>query len=125
MHEENDTYYAVEKLTPKLWRRRMKDGSGAYYMHWCPGCKHAHTYPVGSRSAPNWNFDGNIEAPSFTPSMLIFRPAHNDGEFNHPQESICHYYLTAGVINYQNDCRHELAGKQGVDPGAISDDYGW
>lgn len=121
MHEETEVYYAVEKLTPKLWRRRMKDGKGAYYMHWCPGCKHAHTYPVGPVHTTNWNFDGNIDAPSFSPSMLIFMPAHDD----RPQESICHYYLTAGVINYQPDCRHDLAGRQGVDPGAIPEDYGW
>src|SRR4051812_42450419 len=93
----------LEKLTPFLWKR------GPNYLHWCQGCKCGHTYPTARINGPNWAFNDKPESPSFTPSMLIYTPAHNrkDGTVR-PQETICHYYVTDGEIRYQPDCRHDL-----------------
>lgn len=81
-----------------------------YLMHhaggpaiWCPGCKCLHPYrleaPKGS-SWPTWTWDGNVEKPSFKPSMLINK--------HHPQMR-CHFHVTAGQIIYCSDCHHELS----------------
>jgi hypothetical protein len=108
------------KHTPFLWQR------GPNYLHWCPGCKCGHVYPTKRINGPNWEFNNNVESPSFNPSMLIFMPEHtrSDGTKS-PQKSICHYYLTNGVINYQGDCEHELAGRQKVALEPIPEDYGF
>ena len=62
---------------------------------WCPACDEPHMFDH------RWTFDGNHEAPTFTPSML----ADKDGPMR------CHSFLTAGVWNYLADCKHAHAGK--------------
>ena len=109
----------VEKLSPVLWRRQYPNGM-EIYLHWCPGCKSGHVYHVGNSSGPTWSFNGNFEQPSFTPSMRRFTPAH-DGE---PEQTDCHYFVTAGKILYCSDSRHSLSG-QTVDLPPIPEDYGF
>lgn len=108
----------TEKLTPFLWRK------GEYYLHWCQGCKYGHLYQTDPSRSPSWNFNGDIERPSFSPSMRIYTPAHNDGEFAHPEQTICHYFVTDGQIQYCDDSRHELKG-QTLPLEPIPEDYGF
>lgn len=118
-----DRYNPTEKLSPFLWRKSLReDPAKAYYLHWCPACKHGHTYPVGGirDGGPNWSYNDNSEQPSFSPSMLIFMPAGR----GFGQRTICHYYLTNGQIQYQGDCPHALAG-QTVPMEPIPEDYGF
>lgn len=46
------------------------------WMHWCPACRRPHVFaverPSTSPSAARWSFDGNVEKPTFSPSMLIY-----------------------------------------------------
>lgn len=89
------------QLTPKL-HARVSD-SQKTYLFWCPGCEEVHGLPV--RNDPNdgvhpsWTFDGNLEAPTFRPSLL------------HPHKPVCHLFITGGRIHFQNDCDHALTGK--------------
>jgi hypothetical protein len=48
-----------------------------------------------------WTFDGNLEAPTFTPSFL-----HSWGT-----GKVCHYNLIAGWLQFCPDSTHGLAGK--------------
>lgn len=124
-HDETIVYRAVEKLTPVLWRRTRKDGQGAYYLHWCQGCGHAHTYPVGKAYSTNWKFNDNIQSPSFEPSMLIYMPEHTDSDgVLHRQRTRCHYYVTNGEIRYQGDCPHQYSG-QNLPLQPIPENYGF
>lgn len=122
---ESLVYHETEKLTPCLWRKRRKDGRGAYYAHWCPGCKHCHSYPVGDAFTTNWTFDGNVVLPSFRPSMRIYIPERRreDGTVI-PEYTTCHYYLIDGILQYQGDCRHEYSGKT-IPMEPIPEDYGF
>ena len=70
---------------------------GDRLFHYCPGCKGLD--PVFFDRG--WTWDGNTEAPTFFPSFK-----HTNG-----QGAVCHYVLTAGVLQYQSDCTHELAGQ--------------
>jgi hypothetical protein len=76
---------------------------------WCPGCKHAHTIPFINAPPPApttpclWCFDGNVMCPTISPSLRVMTL---DGK-----ESDCHVVITKGILNYQADCKHELAGK--------------
>ena len=92
-------------MSHKVWR--VKDGEGdERYVFLCPGCGYGHVYYVkhGKNSNPNlptWTFNGDMERPSFTPSLLNY----GDGVMR------CHLYVTDGMIYFCSDCEHELSGK--------------
>ena len=104
--------------------RRAQGG----YVHWCPGCKHAHYIRTdGEGSGPRWTFDGNVEAPTFGPSVRIFTPAHIDEDDGpQPERTDCHYFVKAGQIEFCGDSAHALAGQTVPLPdlGGMAD-YGW
>lgn len=91
--------------------RRSTEG----YHHWCPACKHMHRLP------DSWQFNGDLEKPTFTPSFLhrghkrVFVDGRWTGEWvmdsaGKPIKQVCHYILTNGVLNFCGDCTHEMAG---------------
>ena len=96
--------------------RRSSDGVVGF---WCPGCDEAHFVSV----APGgWTWDGNAEAPTFSPSVLVRSGHHADRkkpcwcDFNreHPGESrfkcgVCHSFVRGGRIEFLSDCTHPLA----------------
>lgn len=67
------------------------------YVFYCPGCKTLHQFDS------RWRFDGDYEHPTFTPSLLMYGPA--------PDRGRCHLFLKQGMIQFLNDCQHELAGQ--------------
>ena len=71
----------------------------------CPACKCSHGVPIDG--ARKWDFNGNMESPSLSPSILI-----SYGGANPPDRSnICHCFIRNGNIEYCSDCSHDLAGK--------------
>jgi len=68
-------------------------------MFYCPGCEISHVFYVGVPNYPSWIFNGNLDKPTFTPSLLNF------GRIR------CHLFLTDGVLRFLSDCGHKLAGK--------------
>lgn len=101
----------MSRVSSKL--RRRTDG----YAHWCPACGELHPLP------DSWKFDGNLESPTFTPSFkhtgkqaIVDARGEWTGEWRCDAEGkaldgVCHYVLTAGVLNFCGDCTHEMAGK--------------
>jgi hypothetical protein len=79
------------------------------WAHYCPGCKHQHTFHV--ETAPHWKFNGDQARPTFTPSMRVYIPAFEHEGKTRPERTICHYHLVKGRIRFLNDSRHELKGK--------------
>ena len=71
------------------------------YAHYCPGCDHMHSFYVDQPFPENgarWTFNGDLEKPSFSPSMNI----GNDW---------CHYYLTSGELRFSTCHGHKLGGQ--------------
>lgn len=66
---------------------------------WCPGCKYAHPFDLS-----RWRFDGNTEAPTFSPSLLCNAGISND-------KHRCHAFVRNGKWEFQQDCFHELRGQ--------------
>ena len=66
-----------------------------------------------------WSFNGNVERPTFTPSVKITgKQRITDGLANgnaaptgKALDGCCHYILTDGVLNFCGDCTHALVGK--------------
>lgn len=75
--------------------RKGADG----YTHWCPACLAAHHYTT--EGSVRWDFNGNVDAPTFTPSMRISGGEH---------DIVCHYHLTDGALIFLADCTHAMAG---------------
>lgn len=91
--------------------RKATDG----HAHWCPGCKEMHHIPS------SWGFDGDLEKPTFTPSVRISgkQCVLVDGEWTgewvrgadgKALDGCCHYNLTAGQLHFHPDSTHALAG---------------
>lgn len=103
------------------------EGSG-YYSFICPGCGSEHAIPT--KGANPWGFNGSVDSPTFTPSILVTGGHYVTGQEGKPcwctynTEQIakgeepsgfqclrCHSYVTDGKIQYLSDCSHSLAGQ--------------
>ena len=73
---------------------------------WCPACRTIHTFP-----SDRWAFNGDMEKPTFSPSMLIKwnDPASVGYDLTH-KTSICHSFVRDGKIQYCGDCTHPFKG---------------
>jgi len=71
----------------------------------------------------SWQFDGNVESPTFTPSFKheglkrIFVNGNWTGEWvrdgaGNTVPYICHYVITAGELQFMSDCTHAMAGNK-------------
>jgi hypothetical protein len=87
------------------------------YSHWCPGCGEMHTI------FDNWEFNGNPDCPTFSPSVkitgvktVVDERGEWTGEWVRDAEGkavpdCCHYFLTDAKLIFCADSLHELAGK--------------
>lgn len=79
----------------------------------CPGCEDNHQVHVGT-----WSWNGDLEHPTFSPSLLVGGVQWAPGEgFHKPSHDVapgspivCHSFVTDGRIQFLGDCTHELAG---------------
>lgn len=95
--------------------------SGGRIGYWCPGCNQLHQIPVEGANAWQWN--RNIDAPSFSPSILVTTGHYLQG--HNPEDGCwctyqtvdpdcdfkcvrCHAYVTQGKIHFLSDCSHAL-----------------
>lgn len=103
-------------------------------MFWCPGCEDHHGVPVdGSRG---WNWNGSLESPTVTPSILVTQTLYGPERLTFPNyhgpaecessKGTCHSFVTDGKIQFLSDCFHKLAGQtvELPDVDAIPDRFG-
>jgi hypothetical protein len=76
----------------------------------CPGCAEddgntgMHMLPVNTTEhSPSWAFDGNLEAPTISPSILT---RSGPGGVR-----VCHSFLRGGVFEFLGDCTHSMANQ--------------
>lgn len=82
---------------------KLRIAESGSHLAYCPGCKELHV--IDKR----WSFNGNYDAPTFSPSLLVTVPESHD-QFYTPAER-CHSYIHDGQWQFLSDCTHELAGK--------------
>ena len=89
-------------------------------LFWCPGCDDNHRIVFWrANGAEVWMWDGNIEAPTISPSIKMTgvqgKPSDGFHKPNHkvaPGEPIvCHSFLRAGRWEFLTDSTHVLAGQ--------------
>jgi hypothetical protein len=71
---------------------------------WCQGCERSHWIGKG------WTWDGNREAPTVSPSVLVRYPGPDAGTGDAPP-AVCHLFIRAGRLEFLSDCTHKLAGQ--------------
>lgn len=95
------------------------------YVFFCPGCRCSHgVWTTKGLNGAIWGFNGNVEKPTFTPSLLITRPMwepavteDNIAQWEkEPWEQkqvthVCHSFVTDGMIQFLGDSTHELKGQ--------------
>jgi hypothetical protein len=101
----------------------LTDAEGTtYFMFHCPGCDENHGPVVKRTDAPRplWGWNGSMEVPTFTPSILVrgTRRITDDeharimaGEQLEIPGFVCHSFVTDGRIQFLGDCTHALAGQ--------------
>ena len=81
---------------------KIEKTDDGWYIHWCPGCEKYHGIPAEqgakSLSGAQWTFNGDLEKPSFHPSVNYVGK--------------CHYWVKDGMIDYCADSKHKYAGKK-------------
>lgn len=81
-----------------------------YVWFWCAGCITHHRI-----AQPRWTFNGDVDRPTFSPSVLV--------ELGKHPPMRCHSFVRDGRIEYLSDSTHHLAG-QTVDLEPIADSMG-
>ena len=99
---------------------KLRTLQGGLVAFWCPGCDEAHQVRVDPAHGSAWGFNGDGDAPTFTPSVLVRgkRRITDDeharimaGEKIELPETTCHSFVTDGSIQFLGDCTHALAGQ--------------
>jgi hypothetical protein len=83
---------------------RTDAGNLVGYGFYCPGCDHGHVFYTSGTLT--WEFNGDLDKPTFKPSLLNTCEPHPD-----PKQRRCHLVLTDGIIHYCGDCTHDLKGQ--------------
>jgi hypothetical protein len=106
---------------PKLLVRE-----GGYAKFWCPGCEEFHYLHVKPGQPAGWEYNGNADAPTLSPSVLVRQGHHVPGQKQPPncwycneaakdgQPTFCyqcHSYVKDGMIQFLDDCTHRLKGQ--------------
>lgn len=112
----------------------LHEAQGGILIFWCPGCNRSHSIQHGAGAGPRWGYNGNPDAPTFTPSVLARTTGAPDGRsVMTPEEEreydsiyasggreavfasrfgkVCHSFVTDGRIRFLGDCTHALAGQ--------------
>ena len=84
-----------------MMKAKPWSGGGKEGLHiWCPGCDGVH----GVRTnPPGWTWNGSLEKPTLQPSLLT--------TYGSKEGSVCHCYVTDGMIKFLDDSTHALKGQ--------------
>lgn len=81
------------------------DGKEGMFLFWCPGCQCTHYVWTKNEGYPHpiWEFNGDTDKPTVSPSIKVEYPTKDKVE-------VCHSFIRNGEIEYLSDCTHDLAG---------------
>lgn len=82
----------------------------------CPGCRRNHGVRIralsspGDHHGPGWEWNGDAQRPTFSPSVLV-RYDGADAGIDGAPPAVCHSFVVDGQIQFLADCTHGLAGQ--------------
>jgi hypothetical protein len=86
------------KAKTRDWKDVTGDHGTMLYL-WCPGCDDLHGVEVEQSAPTAWQWDGNLESPTISPSIKCMG-----------HKGICHSFVRNGQWEFLSDCYHSLAG---------------
>lgn len=94
----------------------LRNGSGGRLTWWCPGCNQCHQIQTGDGPGPRWGWNGSVDKPTFTPSVLVTWKEPSDdpalaADERHDISKVCHSFVVDGQMQMLGDCTHALAGQ--------------
>lgn len=99
----------------------FREQNPGHLMYHCEGCDMPHVVYVGpdKPNQPRWDFNGDYEKPTFSPSVLVhyphWSPPATEENPNPPNqvrvEGRCHTFIRNGMVEFLSDCSHSLAGQ--------------
>ncbi|MDU4254915.1 DUF6527 family protein [Pseudomonas sp.] len=101
------------------WNVVEMEENGSIYFD-CPGCTLGHCLPVGTGPGPRWQWNGSLDKPTLSPSILargVERLTDEEVEIIQaggkvePRPLVCHSFVRDGRIQFLSDCTHSLAGQ--------------
>lgn len=85
------------------------DGNPAIF---CPACGCYHYFPKKVKpEIPGWTWNGDMDKPTFTPSMVVRVGPFPDSSKYAGQIRVCHSVVSDGKITYLHDCSHNMKGQ--------------
>ncbi len=106
--------------------KKLRSLQGGRVAFMCPGCRELHQVTVrhdGQNVGPAWGYNGNPDAPTFTPSVKVggkqivtdqngtWTGEWVRGPDGDALDRCCHSFVTDGRIQFLSDCTHALAGQ--------------
>lgn len=105
--------------------KKFRSIEGGKLGYWCQGCDMLHMVRVGDGVGPQWGWNGDLEKPTFTPSVLVkweqgeppattpeIRAKIRAGEIVQTRvQKVCHTFITEGMVQFLGDCTHQYAGQ--------------
>lgn len=101
---------------------KLRSAQGGRLHFYCPGCAAVHGINVGEGPGPRWGWNGNVDRPTFTPSVLVTWSVPPPREPDDPPDRVCHSFVRDGRIEFLGDCTHALAGQTVDMPGHWPDE---
>lgn len=95
-------------------RVHIKPIAPCYAFFFCPGCDSPHMVSIPPKPE-SWGFNGDLERPTFTPSVLVTYDGtdagQDRGDGDPAPPARCHSFVTDGRIQFLSDCSHGLANQ--------------
>lgn len=92
-------------------RAAEAEGNRVHFL--CPGCDKPHG--IYHSNDKGWIWNGDLERPTFHPSVLIKRTMgnwkHADDPDYEEHDEVCHSFVTDGKIDFLPDSTHDLSGQ--------------
>lgn len=79
---------------------------GGCAQFWCTACGCAHG------GLPGWTWNGDQEKPTISPSFMVKWTKTDSNDPLVGVDIVCHVVVADGVLNYQVDSNHAMAGQQ-------------
>jgi len=83
---------------------KLKPTDQGSYLFKCPGCKMLHVVYVTTPGYPHWTFNGDLDKPTFNPSLMCSWQQRGEPK-------VCHSFINDGSIQFLHDCTHDKAGQ--------------
>lgn len=97
----------------RIWGNWDPEDKKGVIAIWCQGCNTYHQIATKEpfSNGAVWTFNGDMDRPTFTPSLLVKTGSFASPGFIDPPEippTLCHSFITNGMIQFLGDCTHNL-----------------